>query len=45
MVCASVREDNPGALASGVSLVQTKNHTILAYCTSMHLHFVHFRDI
>ena len=28
MVCASVWEDNPRALASGLSYVQTQNHTI-----------------
>ena len=26
MVCASVREDNPRALASGLSPVQSQNH-------------------
>ena len=44
MVCAYVREDNPGALASGLSPVYTQNYTITAllpHCTSMHVHFVH----
>ena len=35
MVCASVREDNPRALAI---YVQTHNHTIICNYTSMHLH-------
>ena len=30
MVCAYVREDNPRALASGLSPVHTHNHTITA---------------
>ena len=42
MVCAYVREDNPQALANGLSPVHQHNHTItLFYCTSMHEHFVH----
>ena len=36
-VCASVREDNPRALASGLSPIQTHK----PYNTSMHLNFVH----
>ena len=42
MVCASVREDNPKALASGLSSstdAQTKQ--LLAYCYSMQLHLMH----
>ena len=41
MVCASVREDNPRALASGLSPVHTHSHTITFYCTRMHMHLVH----
>ena len=41
MVCAYVREDNPRALARGLSPVQMHNHTKLAYCISMPIHFVH----
>ena len=40
MVCASVLEDNPRALTSRLSPIQTQNHTI-TYCISMHVHFVH----
>ena len=36
MVCAFVREDNPRALASGLSSVHTHNHAI-----TFLLHFVH----
>ena len=35
-----VREDNPRALASGLSPVHMHSHT-LPYCNSMHVHFVH----
>ena len=48
MVCAPVRDDNPRALASGLSPVQTQKYTITYLFTSMHLHFVHceiFYDI
>ena len=38
MVCAYVREDNPRALASGLSPIHVHNHTITA---SMHVHFMH----
>ena len=38
MVCAYVREDNPRALASGLSPVHAHNH-ILTF--SMHVYFVH----
>ena len=41
MVCASVREDNPRALASELTPVHTQNHTITCICNSMHLYFVH----
>ena len=41
MVSAYVREDNPRALASGLSPVHTHNHAITAYCcTNMYVHFV-----
>ena len=39
MVCASVREDNPRALASELSPVQTQNHTILRL---LHQHAIAF---
>ena len=42
MACLSVREDNPRALASGLSPVQTHtpyNNFLIA--NSMHSHFVH----
>ena len=45
MVCASVQEDNPRALASRLSPVQTQNHTMTCL---LHQHaFVHcaLRDI
>ena len=51
MVCASVREDNQQALASGlyITLVDYlpvqmhKPYSIsLSYCTCMHLHLIHF---
>ena len=38
MVCAYVREDNPRALASGLSPVHTHKHTLTF---SMHVYFVH----
>ena len=43
MVCANVREDNPRALASGLSPVHMQNHTITAslHQNAMHVHFVH----
>ena len=41
MVCAYVWEDNPRALASGLSPVHMHNHTKIAYCSSMHVYFVH----
>ena len=36
MVCASVREDNPRALASGLSPEQMQNHTRSAYKSLKH---------
>ena len=39
-VGAYVREDNPRALASGLSPVLAHNHKI-PYCISMHVHLVH----
>ena len=43
MVCVYVREDNPRALASGLSPVHTHNHTITF---SLHQHgFFTLRDI
>ena len=41
MVCACVQEDNPQALASGLSKYTHKTIQQLAYCTSMHFDFVH----
>ena len=41
MVCVFVREDTPRALASGLSPVYMHSHTIMPYCTSMHVHFVY----
>ena len=42
MVCASVREDNPRALARGLSFVHMhKTMQLRSYCTSMHVHDVH----
>ena len=38
MVCAYVREDNPQALASGLSPVHTHIHTLTF---SMYVYFVH----
>ena len=41
MVCASVQENNPRALASGLSPVHTHNHTITALLHQHAWHFVH----
>ena len=40
MVCASVQEDNPRDLASGLSPLKTHNHTISCLLHDTHLHFV-----
>ena len=37
MVCAYIREDNPRALASGLSPVHAHNHTITALLVNINL--------
>ena len=43
MVCVSVREDSPRALTSRLLPYRSKTINELAYYTSMHFHFVHYK--